>query len=480
MISKIRKGKMFLPALATLFASQAMFSCKKALDPEVPASRTPAALVFNSNNTANSAVAGMYSTMSQSSTPVFNGVFTAFAGMSADEFTYTSTAKDSYNQFMANNLLTINNSDNYALWSNPYTIIYQANAIIEGLANAESKVSDSLKVQYTAEARFVRAFSHFYLTNMYGKVPLITTTNINVTATQARASVDEVYAKIIEDLTYAENNLAKDYKYSSTAGDRTRVNKWGAAAMLARVYLYRGDWTQAAKHASLVIDSAGLYSLVNISTSSPFYKNSAEAILQYYPLVTATNGTYEGTQFRPASATTTTVYNLRDTLLNSFETGDIRKTSWIMNYTPTGSAITYKVPLKYKNNSSTTSYTGGVLEQYTLLRLAEVYLIRAEALAYSNVAAGAIDLNKVRNRAGLGNVDPADQAALLKAVAHERQIELFAEFGHRWLDLKRTNTANALFSVLKPATWKATAVLYPVPEEASKSNPNLLPQNEGY
>lgn len=471
---------MAMQALVVLLAAQSVTSCKKLVEADVPKNLQTQQAVFTTNTTANAAVNGMYSAIS--GTSFLNGPVTQMMGLSADEF-YFSAARDAYDQFTANTISFQANNDNLSLWSSPYSVIYQANSIIEGLALPSSLVADSLKRQYTAEARLVRGLCHFYLTNMYGKVPLITTTNINITASQPRNTVDEVYTKILEDLTYAENNLAKDYRYSPTAGDRTRVNRWAASALLARAYLYRGQWAQAAQYASKVIDSAGIYSLADITASSPFYKNNAEAIWQYYSSLQPTTGyTAEGTMFRPTAASVA-CYALRPELLNSFEAGDKRKQSWTMsaNITVAGVTNTYTVPLKYKNNSATVSYTGGALEGLTPLRLAEQYLIRAEALArLGRVTEGAADLNRIRRRAGLEDVNPADATALLTAVAKERRIELFAEMGHRWLDLKRTNTADAVLKVLKQATWKATAVLYPVPEEAYRSNPALLPQNDGY
>lgn len=477
-----RKGKPVLQLVLVLLTAQLVSSCNKLVEADIPKNVQTQQAVFTTNSTANAAVNGLYSTLSQSGGGLFSVAGTQMMGLSADEFYFTGS-RESIDQFTANTIAVLNNSDNLGLWSNPYTIIYQANSIIEGLAIPTSLVADSLKKQYTAEACFVRALCHFYLTNMFGKVPLVTTTNVNITASQARNTEAEVYAKIIEDLTYAENTLARDYRYSPTAGDRTRVNRWGAAALLARVYLYQGQWEQAVKHASLVIDSAGLYGLTDISTSSPFYKNSTEAIWQYYSSGGPNTGyTAEGALFRP-SASSTTCYALRGGLLTSFEAGDLRKSNWTKEFTITtsaGSSTVYTVPLKYKNNGSATSYTGGILEGGTPLRLAEQYLIRAEALARNGSMAGTADLNKVRKRAGLGDVAPASPAALLTAIAQERRIELFAEMGHRWLDLKRTGTADALLKALKPSTWKSTAVLYPIPEEAYKSNTNLLPQNDGY
>jgi len=72
-----------------------------------------------------------------------------------------------------------------------------------------------------------------------------------------------------------------------------------------------------------------------------------------------------------------------------------------------------------------------------------------------------------------------DQASVLSAIMKERQVELFAEWGHRWFDLKRTNTANSVLGAEKPTTWKSTAVLYPIPVTEIINNPKLV-QNPGY
>ncbi len=456
-------------------------SCEKLIEVEIPANQLEQATVFNSNTTANSAVAGMYNAMANKGT--FNYMLTVYPSMSADEM-YYNTSKGFYDQFTNNIISTINNSDNLTLWSDPYSIIYQANAIIEGLAG-NSNVSDALKKQYTGEAKFIRAYCHFYLTNLYGEIPLITTTDVTKTALAPRTSIADVYTQITADLLDAEKTLAVNYNYSPTSGDRTRVNKWGAAALLARVYLYRGLWEDAAKQASLVIDSTTLYSLVtDITTSSPFYKNSSEAIWQFYSFINPTNGyTNEGTYFNPAT-TATSFFVLRPGLLSAFENtsggvSDKRKSAWTKTFTYAG--ITYYTPCKYKFISAAAA--AGKLEYYTLLRLSEQYLIRAEARAQLGIVTGinsaASDLNVIRTRAGLGNTTANTKTDMLSAIAQERRVELFAELGHRWFDLKRTGSAGTVLGPLK-TTWTSTAILYPVPEEAIKTNSNLLPNNIGY
>jgi hypothetical protein len=120
-----------------------------------------------------------------------------------------------------------------------------------------------------------------------------------------------------------------------------------------------------------------------------------------------------------------------------------------------------------------------------IFRLAELYLIRAEAEA--NGATGGVtsaigDLNIIRNRAGLLNYTGAtDQQSVLTAIYHERQVELFTE-GHRWYDLKRTKTVDAVMSIataLKGGAWSSYQQLYPLNPSDMQYDPNLI-QNAGY
>ena len=115
-----------------------------------------------------------------------------------------------------------------------------------------------------------------------------------------------------------------------------------------------------------------------------------------------------------------------------------------------------------------------------VLRLAEQYLIRAEARAQQNNISGSqSDLNLIRNRAGLVNTAANDKTALLTAIEHERQVELFTEWGHRWLDLKRTNRADAVLGPIKAPNWQPTDMLYPIPQTQIANDPNVH-QNPGY
>jgi hypothetical protein len=124
--------------------------------------------------------------------------------------------------------------------------------------------------------------------------------------------------------------------------------------------------------------------------------------------------------------------------------------------------------------------SGDATEYLMVLRLAEQFLIRAEARAHQKNLADAIsDLNIIRHRAGLPDLSSSlVQADVLAAVEKEKRIEFFAEFGHRWFDLKRTGRVDAVLAPIKPL-WTSTAAFYPLPFSELQKDPNLT-QNPGY
>jgi hypothetical protein len=208
-----------------------------------------------------------------------------------------------------------------------------------------------------------------------------------------------------------------------------------------------------------------------------FLANSTEAILQLQLANRPPYSTQEGQYFIPPDSVTSPYYALTSQLLGAFEPGDGRRTAWVDSTNLSGTSAYLYYPFKYKVRKDT---TGNITEYYMLLRLAEQYLIRAEARANQNKLPDAIsDLNVIRARAGLPNLSSAlSQSQVLSAVARERRIELFAEWGHRWLDLKRTGQADAVLAPIK-SQWQPTAKLYPIPQSELIADPNLR-QNPGY
>jgi hypothetical protein len=415
-----------------------------------------------------------------------NGATTIYSGLSSDELIDFSGPSDLNGyQFNSNRLLSNNSYINSYFWSCAYSYIFEANSIISGIAaSTSSLLHDSVRIECIGEAKFIRAFCYFYLTNLFGNIPLPLTADFNQTALMASTVQSQVYQQILDDLLAAQTALAGDF--SAGQGQRVRPNKWAATAMLARVYLYQEDWSDAITQASTIIANSSLFSLETLS--NVFNANSNEAIWQLeqnnmYP--NTYNGTLEGFNFIPVSSAAPPNFCLSPQLNNSFESGDSRYATWVgIDSTSTPGQINY-YPNKYTVSNSQKQSGGPIPQYYMVLRLAEQYLIRAEAEAHlgsSNISLAIGDLNTIRSRAGgiplLSST--LTQTQVISGVSHERQIELFAEWGHRWLDLKRTNTA---ISELSPIPMKigftSNALLYPIPLTEIETDPNLT-QNLGY
>lgn len=449
-------------------------SCKKYVEVAPPRTSLNDQLVFTDDKTAESSLAGMYASMNGFSSSFANTQGNFYPSMSADDF-QSATVSVTADEFKLN-ALTPGNGTLTGLWSQPYSLIYHANAVIEGLAKSTS-VSAAKSQALTGEAKFLRAFFYFYLVNYFGDVPLVLSTDFLTTTSLPREKADVVYETIIRDLQDAQAALPDAYPtYTGyPAGERIRANKAAATALLARVYLYKGMWDKAEAEASKVISDTKYVLLTNLD--NVFVKTSQEAILQLQAINTSTAGpvnTWEGYSIIPVNATTAPGYIMYPNFVSSFESlTDKRYLSWIKSYTPaTGPTVYY--PFKYKVR------IGAVTEYSMVLRVAEQYLIRAEARAQqSNVAGAKSDIDAIRVRAGLPVLAAGlTKDQLLLAVEKERKLELFNEWGHRWFDLKRTGRAVTVLGAIKTGVT-TDDLLYPIPLDAILTN-NKLTQNKGY
>lgn len=467
-------------AIAICFTLSAFVytGCKKFVDVPPPVTQLVSTSVYSSDATTSAAISGLYETMVTGAAGGggTNGI-SAFLGLSADEFDMYPNSTIAYNEAYTNSLTAINAP---TLWSSLYNQIYQCNAAIEGLTSS-SGVSDSLKKQFTGEAEFTRAFCYFYLVNIFGDVPLITGTDYKTNALASRSPADTVYGKIVADLKDAQSLLTdnfRDLKGQPTTA-RTLPNKGAATALMARVYLYRQQWTEAAAAATSVINNSAYQLATDLNTV--FLANNTEAIWQLEPPntgVNAADATFLYGYLYGTSYLSYAPFLLSDSLVSSFSSGDLRRQDWIVS--SQDGATVYYFPYKYK-----LYYTGAPPTEYaTVLRLAEQYLIRAEARAQQQDITGALsDLNVIRHRAGLADTSLSAQQAVLDAIYKERRLELFTEYGSRWLDLKRTGNIDAVMSVVTPLKgghWDADVdKLYPIPLTEIQADPNLT-QNNGY
>jgi hypothetical protein len=437
------------------------FSCRKLITVDQPTNQLTSELVFNSDQSALSTLSGLYSKIS-SSASFLNGATTIYAGLASDELQNTTAGPD--NEFLNNSISASNSVVRNDFWASGYQYIYTCNAILEGV-NKSSEISAATKRILNGETKFIRALCYFYLVNIFGDVPLQTTTSYQDNAFAARSAASLVYQQIISDLVDARSLLSADYP----SAERARPNKHAASALLARVYLYNQEYEKAEALASEVLNE-GRYSL-ETNLDNVFLADSEEAIWQLQPNSLIMD-VYEGNLFIPNSASIP-LYGITNYLLNAFEPGDQRKISWMQFISIGGGEYYY--PYKYKIK------TGAVLtEYYMVLRLAEQYLIRAEARAQqNNISGAASDINVIRNRAGLSNITANDQSSVLTSIEQERRVEFFAEWGHRWFDLIRTSRADAVLMTVKAPNWQTTDKLFPIPQSQISVNESLI-QNPGY
>jgi len=463
-------------------------SCKKYVEIADPRAELAQESVFTNDRSAVAAMVGIYSSMNQLNYYYANVLTTFMGAMSADEFTYAAAFAE-YDEWKNNNVSPSNRFVGQ-LWSEPYDYNYRANAIIEGVT-ASTTLSPAIKNQLIGEAKFMRAFFHFYLVNTFGDVPLILNTDVLKNTSLPRTPTAEVYKAIIEDLKEAKRLLDVNYP---TSGERTRPSKGAATLLLARAYLYSGDNVNAETEAGEVIGNPNYELLQGAAMNNTFLKNSREAIWQLQPVnVAGSRNTWEGFTMTPANATAavpSAFFRLTKGpggLVDAFEPGDLRRANWAVTFNTTATPpVTHTFPYKYKVR------TGPAVTEYSMImRFAEAYLIRGEArILQSKFGLGIADLDIIHKR---GNptaptlATPTTIAQGMLRVEQERRVELFTEWGHRWYDLKRWKSfsgdagktrADEVLPLTKP-NWKPTAILMPIPTDAIQTNRNLV-QNPGY
>ncbi|QIL77624.1 RagB/SusD family nutrient uptake outer membrane protein [Hymenobacter sp. HDW8] len=443
-----------------LFATQvaavslSLASCNDLLEPQ-PVQQLPADQAITDAGSARAATIGAYDRVQayyQLNWPVlgflpgenvrFNGTLNQF--LQIDQ-----------NQLSADNVLI----------TEAWTQMYQAVNVANNLLAAVPEVNDPLlpaaeKNQLLGEAHFLRALVYFDLGRGWGGVPLILTPTRTKENGQGigRSTVAQTYDQVLADLVEAETLLPD-------ATTRNRAVKTTARALRARLHLYRQQYAEAETYATQVITNAN-YSLVTpyraISTA-PFL--SRESVLEltfsnsdantmwnnWFP--SALGGQFN---FQPVPAAIT--------LLNDPTVGGNRS-ALLANTTIAGASVTYGNLYSRSAQRDDPSY---------VLRLAEQYLIRAEARArQGKLTQSLADLNAVRARAGVPASTAATAEQLLLAIENERRVE-FAFEADRWFDLVRTGRAGVVLGVTDQRRW-----LFPLPFNDLVADP-ALEQNPGY
>lgn len=307
--------------------------CKKFLDIPLPIDSIAADGAYVSDNSISAVVTGILYNMSNSSAFGLSNNSDAIGFRTAlytDELQNLRATDVTNIAFYTNNIL----SGSVAQWGPLYKQVYNCNIAIEGIRETKALLAN--RNQWLGEELFCRAFLYFHLVGLFGDVPLTTSSDYVYNNTLARSPKADVYAQMIADLKEAETLLIPNFLngFSSVTTDRGRPNQYAAAALLARVYLYTGDYTNAEAQATLVINNTTAFQMVTPATA--FLANSRETIFALAP--TASNAVRDYGLYNngvAATVTTPTVLvsfvtaSLSQSLLNLFEPGDARYTNWL-------------------------------------------------------------------------------------------------------------------------------------------------------
>ena len=497
------KNLLKIKSFIIVFVTLGLFSsCEKLLE-ENPKDRILPSNFFATESDAISAVNAVYGILNAKSSGTFGGVYHSnywiIQGLASDEMNNEMAGavnEEALEQFAH----TPDNTVIFDVWQNIYSGIFYANFAVDGITPME--IEEDLKNRLLGEARFLRAILYFDLVRMFGEVPLVTYENQSDLSPD-KASTDEIFTFILEDLAFAKANLPESYPVGNGLGRAT----WGAAtAMLGRVNLWTGDYAAAVTNLEEVIDS-DLYDLYP-DFRDAFQIENENGQETVFGIGFGDGGGaisfWEVGQFNVRLLPRELVSEISkansqgwqvptQNLYDQYDDLDRRKTiTFITEVNPPGGPVTVAPHFsKYWDRDSEPD-AGNTEMDFPHIRYSGVLLMYAEALNELNdgpntEAYNAI--NEVRRRARFdGTVDQnvlPDLSGLTyqqfkDAVLLERRLELAAE-GHRWFDLVRHGKLVERVNAAKTGSAvQSFHTLFPLPQREVDLNPKLLPQNTGY
>lgn len=480
-----KSGGLVISAVA--LAATAMFSCSKVND-QTPYSKIDPKDAFSNPERIEKAAVGMYDALQNKE--FFGGRILIYSDIRGLDVNIASYFGDLPTYTMlSTNIYAFNG------WSGGYRTIHEANFFTANLKDNEKVLTPAAAAHYYAEAKFIRALSYFYLVNTFAQtytaapgatqigVPLILKAARNGAEAMdpankvPRNTVKEVYDQMIKDLTEAAADLpvTGDDNYASHA----RATKGAAHALLSRIYLYQGEWDKARAFADSVILSSAKYAL-DATPAAVFaaanYQSSTERIFSVAmngadnPNTNNAIGQHYGVNGRQDIS----ISKDYRTLPNFNYQTDLRGKPLF--------AYTFKGPDTLAFFTKKFAGTMPMDAWVPIFRLAEIMLIKAEALARLNTATAdptAIALlNAVRARAQASILAPATQAQLIDNILTERRIELAFE-GQAQFDFQRTHRDIPAHGGVNLQPWKGNYTIFPLPNQEVERNPNMK-QNDGY
>jgi tetratricopeptide (TPR) repeat protein len=445
------KRNYLIKSIIIIQALAVFSSCKKALT-ELPNNAIPTSAAITDAGTARAAITGAYDAVQN----YYASNYPTLGTITADNVVFNGTLSQylqlDQNAIPADNVVTV------AAYQGIYKAINSANSVIAYVpAVTDPLLTAAEKNKILGEAYFIRALGYFDLARGWGGVQLQLnpTTSLSGLKGVKRSTLDQTYDQVLADLTKAEPLLPDD------ATTRNRAQQSTVRALRARLHLYRGQWADAENYATQVINNSK-YTLVKPYKSfftAPFL--SAESVFELTFTANDKNSFWNlwypssfGGQFtlKPSDAI---VAGLNDPAVGGTRNALIAGTA------PSVYGALY--------NTSATS-----TDPSYVIRIAELYLIRAEARAQQNNLTGALqDLNAVRGRAEVPNSTSKTQAEIIQAIEDENSVE-FAFESHRWFDLVRTGRAGAVLGLTNKDFW-----LFPIPLSDVLSDPDVT-QNPGY
>lgn len=440
----------------SLLALTVLSSCDEFLDVKPKDALATSETVIVDKSSAESALRGLYSALGDAG--YYGTSFQSIGYLSGDNIQWTGS--QSQVQEFINHKVNADNATISSAWNAIYRTINRANNILAAVPQIkDATLSELLRNQILGEAYFIRGLAYFDLARTWGGVPIVTspTKAAGDNANIAKSSVSDTYAQALKDFDAAEPLLPE-------TTDRYRATKKTVWALKARYYLYQNNYVKADEYATKIIADAR-YKL--LKPFNAFFASNArgtdESVFELFY-----NGTTEvnahRNQWQPQSNGGTRQWAPNDALVN------------LLNDPTVGGARNTLVAKDNQNRWYGNLYyrTPGSDPSY-IIRIAELYLIRAEARAQQDQLNDALDdLNAVRDRAGLQESTAASKEEILLAIENERRVE-FALEPHRWFDLVRTGRADEVLNVTEPFR-----LVFPIPADQVLTDGDLVPQNNGY
>jgi len=466
-----KNSMLWLFNLSVIFGILVIFTgCNKVLDQD-PVNEVDAEVVISDLKGAQAAVAGLYNQLQDQN--YYGRNFQIMCDVSSDQAQSIGTW-DFYREMDTYQISTGNTESGY-FYSRAYKTIFVANTIL-GKVPGISGITEAQKNVMFGHAYFVRALAYFDLLRIYGGipgivgtlgVPLITATTDGTIEYPARATLQASYDLVRSDLL-----LALDLLPETTV--RSQASKGAVRALLSRLSLYLGNNADAVNYSTLVINDATRYTLLNSYSDIFLSKLTAESIFELSYNTADQSGIRNWYYPTSAGGRGDIASHLSFVTKAKADPNDVRGTLFALATTN----VYY--PTKFGR-------TAGNIDNIPVLRIAEMYLNRAEARAKlgTDLTGAVSDLNAVRTRSRAAALNPVGQAAILQAIWDEQQLE-FAYEGHSFFDFIRTGQAltklvnqprlNSPTSISLPALNR---VLFPIPLFEVNANVNVV-QNEAY